>query len=138
MLMIFDSHCVLCSRAVAFILRHERAPTVTFASSTSAEGLAAAAKFGFSAQTLDKTVIVVDGEQVFTHSDAVKRLAQHLKAPWPQLAWLGGLLPRVIRDPAYSFVANRRYRLFGRRETCFVPPPNDRHRFLNGSTPDGS
>jgi predicted DCC family thiol-disulfide oxidoreductase YuxK len=129
--MIFDGECVLCSGAVRFVLRHERRPTVRFASVQSEAGQALAARHGLSIADLDQTFALVTDEGAMPRSDGVIRLAQELEAPWRWLALLR-FVPRPLRDAAYSLFARHRYRLFGRRDTCFVPEPKDRHRFLDG------
>ena len=36
-----------------------------------------------------------------------------------------------LRDMVYSFIANNRYRWFGKNDACFVPTPEIRARFLS-------
>ena len=68
-------------------------------------------------------------------SNAAIRLARYLRWPWRLLgaAWI---VPRPIRDHAYDWVARNRYRWFGRRDTCLVPTPALRSRFLDAATDD--
>lgn len=129
-IVVFDTDCLLCSGMVAFVLAHERAPTFRFAGAWSDEGLALAARHGFSRDDLDRTFLVVDGERVLTRSQAALAIAGHLRAPW---RWLGGglaLVPRLWRDAAYDAVARRRRRWFGTRRDCTIVPPGERHRFI--------
>lgn len=128
-IMLFDGDCVLCSGTVQFVLRHECGATIRFATTQSVVGRELAERNGISAADLDATFVLVEGGQVWRRSDAAIRVARHLAAPWRWLAVLG-LVPRSLRDLAYSAIARRRYRLFGRRETCFLPEPRQRHRFL--------
>lgn len=128
-IMVFDTNCVLCSGAVAFILAHEHDRTLRFAGAWSPEGAALAARHGFTATDLNDTFLVLTGDRALTRSDAAMAVAGHLRAPW---RWLGILraLPRPVRDAAYSFVARRRYRWFGRRADCTVVPAAERGRFI--------
>jgi predicted DCC family thiol-disulfide oxidoreductase YuxK len=130
---IFDTKCVLCSGVVAFILAHERDDTLHFIGAWSEEGLALAARHGFSQADLDKTYIVVENGTVLTRSDAGPAIVAHLRAPW---RWLGAfrMLPKAIRDSAYSIVAAHRYRWFGQRENCTIVPMGQRHRFTGVGT----
>jgi len=41
-----------------------------------------------------------------------------------------GFLPTVALDLIYDLVARNRYRVFGRSETCLVPAPQFRDRFV--------
>ena len=133
--MIFDGDCVLCSGTVQFVLRHERDETMSFATTQSAAGRELAERNGVSVADLDLTFVLVEDGQVWRRSDAAVRVARHLATPWRWLAVLR-LVPRPLRDLAYSAIARRRYRLFGRREACFLPAPSQRRRFLPDRPPD--
>jgi len=126
-LMVFDGVCVLCSSAVRFIVTHERNPDYTFTPVQSPLGQQVLAALG---QPLDgnDSVVVIDGERWYLKSDAVARLALCLKAPW---RWYAAtrFLPRVLRDWAYDRLAQNRYSIFGRTETCMVPDAALRKRF---------
>ena len=41
------------------------------------------------------------------------------------------LVPKFLRDPVYRFIGNHRYSWFGKRETCRLPTPEERARFLD-------
>jgi len=41
------------------------------------------------------------------------------------------LIPGRVRDWGYRVVARHRYRIFGRHESCLLPAPRERHRFLD-------
>ena len=127
--MIFDGECVLCSHTVQFVLRHERDEAIRFATTQSAAGREVAERNGISVVDLDLTFVLVEDGKAWVRSDAALRVARHLRAPWNWLALLR-VFPRPLRDLAYSAVARRRYRLFGRRDTCFMPTPSQRHRFI--------
>jgi predicted DCC family thiol-disulfide oxidoreductase YuxK len=43
---------------------------------------------------------------------------------------IGYLIPRFIRDGLYRFIANNRYRWFGKQSQCRVPSPELKDRFL--------
>src|SRR5262249_43771593 len=119
---IFDTDCVLCSGMVAFVLKHERDHVLHFVGAWSPEGLAAAARHGFSKADLEGTFLVIRDGTALTRSGAGLEILDHLSAPW---RWLTSLriIPEPLRDGLYSFVARRRYRWFGRRENCTVVPP---------------
>ena len=127
--MIFDGVCVLCSGGVRFVLRHERDADLVFATTQSATGQTLAAHHGISVEELDLTFVLVDGDRAYVRSDAALHVAGHLKAPWRWLAALR-IVPRPIRDAVYSYVARRRYRLFGKYDACMIPTAGQRHRFV--------
>lgn len=134
--MIFDGECVLCSHTVQFVLRHERDEVIRFATTQSAAGREIAERNGISVADLDLTFVLVEDGRAWARSDAALRVARHLRAPWNWLAVLR-FVPRALRDLAYSAIARHRYRLFGRRDTCFMPAPSERHRFIQDRSAPG-
>ena len=76
------------------------------------------------------SIILVEGDVVYQRSTAVLHIARQLKGIWPLLAILL-IVPRVIRDGVYRFVAKNRYRWFGKREQCRIPTPDLQERFLD-------
>jgi predicted DCC family thiol-disulfide oxidoreductase YuxK len=76
----------------------------------------------------DSVVLVEDG-RIFNRSAAALRIARRLRFPWP-LAYAVIAVPRPLRDFVYDAIARRRYRWFGRRESCMIPSPALRDRFL--------
>jgi predicted DCC family thiol-disulfide oxidoreductase YuxK len=122
---VFDGVCNLCNRAVDFVVRHDRDGVFLLAANQSD---AAARLLGDQASDLD-TIVLVDGDAVHTRSDAVLRIAGRLPWPW-RAAVAGVVVPRPLRDALYRLVARRRYRWFGRRDTCRLPSPEEAERFL--------
>ena len=125
---VFDTRCVLCSRWVLFLLRHEADDRLRFIGAWSPTGLSLAARYGLGEQDLQRTYLVVRDGAGLTRSDAGLALVEHLKPPWRWLRLLR-IVPRPIRDAAYDLVARNRYRWFGTADTCLVPGPDTRHRF---------
>lgn len=125
---IFDTRCILCSRWVSFLLRHEADTRLHFVGAWSPTGLALAAQYGFGLQDLHKSYLVVVDGKALIRSDAGLALLGHMAAPWRSLRLLR-IVPRRVRDSFYDFVARNRYRWFGIMEKCFVPGPELRHRF---------
>jgi predicted DCC family thiol-disulfide oxidoreductase YuxK len=75
------------------------------------------------------TIVLVAGGHRYERSDAALHIALGLRAPWP-LAFGAILIPRGARDAVYRWIARNRYRWFGRTDTCALPPPGLRERFL--------
>lgn len=69
-------------------------------------------------------------EQVFVRSAAALRVARYLGGPW-YLALAAYVIPRSIRDFLYDQFAKRRYRWFGKYDSCLLPAPEVRERFLD-------
>ena len=124
--LLFDGVCNLCNGVVQFVLTHDSKSAVHFASQQSAYGQRAMLERGLAGI---EGVVLIDGERVYTHSDAALRLLSYLPAP---LNWVSNLrvIPKALREVVYRFVARNRYRLFGKRQACMMPRPEWKARFL--------
>jgi predicted DCC family thiol-disulfide oxidoreductase YuxK len=124
----FDGVCNLCSAFVQFILANELSTTLRFASLQSPLAQQVLPGLGVDPANLDSVVFVVEGV-AYQKSDAALRVARWLKAPWrfgAALLWV----PRVLRDLGYDLVASNRYRLWGKKDACWLPTPEFKARFL--------
>jgi predicted DCC family thiol-disulfide oxidoreductase YuxK len=125
---VFDARCVLCSAHAQFVLKRDRAGLFRLASMQGEAGAAIYRRFGIDPANPD-TLIVVTGNEVLRDSDAILAVWRRLGWPW-RAAGVFAIAPRALRDPLYRWVARHRYRIFGRRETCWVPTPAQRERVL--------
>lgn len=128
-LILYDGVCGLCNRLVQFVLKHDREQIFRFAALQGSTAEAILRRFGENPQALD-TMYVVTGERLLARSDAAMLIAQQLGGAWRALAAMFRVLPKGIREWTYNQVARRRYRLFGRYETCPLPDARVRERFL--------
>jgi predicted DCC family thiol-disulfide oxidoreductase YuxK len=69
-------------------------------------------------------------ERVFVRSDAALHVVSCIGGLW-RVALVAYIIPRVVRDFLYDQFAKRRYRWFGRYETCLLPTAETRSRFLD-------
>jgi predicted DCC family thiol-disulfide oxidoreductase YuxK len=133
--LLYDGVCGLCNRLVQFILRRDRAGVFRFASLQSALAARILARHGRDARDLDSVYVLLNydtpGEALFARSDAVHVVFTQLGGMWRASAIILKLLPHALCDFAYDAIARRRYRIFGRSETCTLPAPEDRARFLD-------
>lgn len=129
MIVVFDGQCLLCNGWVQFLLRHDRAQRIRFASVQSAVGQQLLARAGLQVEGL-QTLLVIDGERSWQHTAAILRVLHALGWPW-RLAWVGWLVPAPLRDVLYRWVARNRYRIWGRSATCMLPAPEHAARFLD-------
>jgi predicted DCC family thiol-disulfide oxidoreductase YuxK len=124
---LFDGVCNLCNRSVQTILRHDRQARFRFASLQSPVGERLRDELGID-RKVDSVLLVEDGRW-YKESDAALRIARGLGGAW-KLLGIFRLIPRPLRDAAYRLIARNRYRWFGKRETCWLPTPELRGRFL--------
>jgi Uncharacterized protein conserved in bacteria len=127
---VFDGVCLLCSRWVRFLLKHDRAARCRFASMQSDSGRALLLAHELDPDSPLSFLLVEDGRG-YTDSDAIARVLRGLdRRRWRWLSDAMLLVPRWLRDPLYRFVGRHRYRIFGQSRSCFVPTPEQRERFM--------
>ncbi|HEX8657858.1 MAG TPA: thiol-disulfide oxidoreductase DCC family protein [Hymenobacter sp.] len=129
---LFDGVCNLCNGFVQFVIRHDPQGRFRFAAlqSEAAQSLLSAHGLTPAAQAAEpESVLLLKDGRLYSHSTAVLHIARTLGGGW-QLARVGWVLPRSWRDALYRLVARNRYRWFGRRESCMLPTPALKARFL--------
>ncbi|KQT59799.1 hypothetical protein ASG52_20160 [Methylobacterium sp. Leaf456] len=127
-IILFDAECVLCSANARFILERDRAAVFRLASMQSELGQSLYRRHGMDPND-PVSLLVVEGERMRRDSDAVLFIYEGLGFPW-RFAGLLRIVPAALRDPMYRLVARNRYRLFGKRDTCWIAPPQFRDRIL--------
>lgn len=127
-ILLFDGVCNLCNGAVNFIIDHDRDARFRFASLQSEAGEALLAEHGLSGLGVS-TMVLIEGNVALVRSRGVLRVAA-LLGGWFRLASVLSWLPTSLLDRAYGVLAARRYAWFGRNDTCRLPTPELRSRFL--------
>jgi len=127
-IIVFDAECLLCSANAQFVLDHDQRGRFLLASMQGEAGSALYRRFGIDPANPD-TLIVVEGDRARRDSDAILAIWAGLGWPWRAGA-IFRLVPRLLRDSVYRWVARNRYRLFGRRDACWLPDPAFRDRLL--------
>jgi len=124
----FDGLCNLCNGAVQFVIKRDTKNLFQFASLQSEYATEALAKFNLEPQHGD-SIVLLENDKVYQRSTAALRVARRLKGLWPMLyAFI--IVPRFIRDAIYNYIAKNRYKWFGKKESCWVPTPELKEKFL--------
>jgi predicted DCC family thiol-disulfide oxidoreductase YuxK len=127
-IIIFDGLCVLCSTSAAFVLRHDKAGVFRLLAAQSPLGVALYSHYDLDQQNYQTMILVADGVAFF-QSEAAIRIAKGLGLPW-SLAVVFRVVPLVLRDRCYAWVARNRLKWFGQRDTCYLSDSRYADRFL--------
>ncbi len=129
--MLFDGVCNLCNATVNFIIDRDPGHHFRFASLQSDAGKELLRAHGVTPQESGDpdSILLVQGDRVLERSTAALHIARGLAGGW-KLLYLFIVVPRFVRDVVYRFIARHRYRWFGKSDTCRVPTPELRARFL--------
>ena len=116
-MILFDGVCHLCNGFVQFVLRRDPSEVFDFAPLQSDF-----ARRRFGTISMNSIALLEDGRAFYAH-DAVLRILSRLTPPWPWWSRIAAMLPRWLLAWGYRLVAKYRYRLFGKYESCALPPP---------------
>lgn len=124
----FDGVCNFCNASVNFIIEHDKKNIFKFCSiqSDKAKELLNLPEIYFSSPD---TFILLDENKTYKQSTAALKVAKHLSFPW-QLFYVFILIPPFIRNFFYILFARHRYKLFGKSNTCRIPTPSEKQKFL--------
>ena len=126
-IILFDGVCNLCNGAVNFIIDRDQEGIFNFASLQSEFGQEVLAHYQLPTDDYDSFIFLKKGK-LLTRSSAALEVAKMLKG-W---SWLYGfvIVPRFIRDAVYKLIANNRYKMFGKQDSCRLPTPELKSRFI--------
>ena len=127
-IVVFDAECILCAANAQFILKHDHRRRFLLASMQGNYGSALYRKYGIDPAN-PETLIIVQHNKLLRNSDAVLAIYASLGWPWKMVA-AAKVLPKFLRDPVYLFIARNRYRIFEKRDTCWLPQPEFQDRML--------
>ena len=122
----FDGVCGLCNAWVDFILKRDRAGIFSFAP---LQGNYAKEMEPEASENLNTMIYLVSGQRYY-RTGAILRILRDLGGIW-YLAWVFWFVPFFIRDFFYGLIARNRYRIFGKKENCRIPTPEEKVRFLD-------
>lgn len=128
-ILLYDGVCNICNASVQFVLSHEKNKEIFFISLQSELGVSLLSKLGLPNDYTD-SLVFIENSEAYTHSDAALHIARYLKFPYSWIS-IGIFLPKFMRNAVYNFIAKNRYKWFGKNESCMLPNPKIKYRFLD-------
>ncbi|UOF88860.1 DCC1-like thiol-disulfide oxidoreductase family protein [Fodinisporobacter ferrooxydans] len=126
-IILFDGMCNFCNHSVSFIIRHDSHDRYRFAPLQSNTGQDYLEKFAIQKDV--NSIVLIEGERWYVESTAALRICRDLDGLWKAFYPLL-FIPKAIRDFCYRWFANKRYILFGKRDSCMVPTKKIKEKFL--------
>lgn len=128
-LVLFDGICNLCNASVNYIIKHDKNDVFRFVPLQSKVGRDLVEKHHIDTVKTDSIILYSEKKRVFYKSSAALRIASHLG--FPRNFWVIFLIiPPVVRNWVYDYIAKNRYKWYGKREHCMVPSPELKSKFL--------
>lgn len=129
-IVLFDGVCNLCNGFVQTIIKHDKKDIYRFASLQSDYGQQVQKYLGLNYDHIKSVVLYEPGVAYFHKSEAALRIIRSFGGAY-SLIWIFRIFPNFISNAVYDFVALNRYRWFGKKDSCMIPTPELKAKFLD-------
>lgn len=127
-IILFDGVCNLCNSSVQKVIKNDSKNIFKFASLQSHFGQRFLNENQLNSEEFD-SIILIDGDQFYTSSDAALRIGKELKGIYKISSFLLWI-PKFIRDGVYRIISKNRYRWFGKQNSCWIPTKELQDKFI--------
>ncbi len=127
-IILFDGVCNLCNSSVNFIIDRDKKNIFKFAALQSEKGQKFLNKFGMDQNDFDSVVLVVENK-FYSKSSAALKIVKEFPFLWKAL-YIFIIIPAPLRNFFYDLVAKNRYNWFGKKDSCRMPSPELKNKFL--------
>jgi len=127
-IILFDDVCNLCNSSVNFVIKRDAKNLFKFAALQSDIGASLIEKYGIDSSKTD-SIILIDKNKAYIKSTAALRVAKYLNKGYP-LLYVFMIVPKFIRNWVYDIVARNRYKWYGKKDSCMIPTPELKEKFL--------
>jgi len=116
---LFDSKCNLCSKSVKKVMKLDKNKIFKFISNNSDYGKELINEFNLNSMTTETIILFTSEKEFLIKSDAAISIITRLNIIFKVFNILL-VIPKVIRDKVYDYVAKNRYKWFGENDSCEI------------------
>ena len=127
-IILFDGVCNLCNSSINFVIKRDSANLYKFTALQEAPGIGLLKQYGINTLDTDSIILIGNGK-AYTKSSAALRVAKGLSGVWPVLYGFI-IIPKWIRNAVYDYIAKNRYKWYGKKDSCMIPTPELKNKFL--------
>ena len=128
-IILFDGVCNLCDSSVQFVIKHDKKDVFRFVPLQSELGQKICIHIGISTSTIDSTILYEPEKGYYYKSAVAFKILKDISGIHKCLL-VFSILPKSILDKIYDWVAKNRYKWFGKKESCMIPTPELKAKFL--------
>jgi predicted DCC family thiol-disulfide oxidoreductase YuxK len=127
-IILFDGVCNLCNGAINFIIARDPKNRYKFAALESEVGQKLLATHEINPDEID-SIVLIRNNNAYVKAGAAIRIAQYMSGGWP-IFYAFRIIPGFLSNVIYDFIAKNRYRWFGKKDSCMIPTPELKSKFL--------
>ena len=128
-LILFDGVCNLCNASVLYVIKHDKNNRFMFAPLQGDAGNKIIEQFDIDTSKTDSILLYSNEKGLSTKSTAALKIAKHLGFPRHMMV-VFFIVPPFIRNWVYDYIAKNRYKWYGKKESCMIPTPELKSKFL--------
>ncbi len=128
-IIVFDGICNFCNGAINFIIKRDKEDIFRFVSLQSNLGRQISNKISVNQQEIESIILFDPEKGYFTKSEAAFKIANHLGIGYKLLS-VFKIIPLKLRNKIYDFVAQNRYKWFGKTDACSIPDVYSQEKFI--------
>ena len=125
---LFDGVCNLCNSTVQRVIKNDKNDVFRFTALQSAVGMVMVTELGIDTAETD-SIILIEGDSYSVKSTAALKIAKELSSGYPLLYGFI-IIPTAVRNWVYDFIAKNRYKWYGKQDSCMIPTPEMKKKFL--------
>ena len=129
-LILFDGVCNLCNDSVLKVIKYDKKNSFVFTALQSETGKKVTNYLNIDIAKIDSIILYEPGISYDIKSTAALKVMKNFGGIW-QITQIGFIFPESLRNHIYDFVAKNRYKWFGKKESCMIPTPELKAKFLN-------
>ena len=129
-IILFDGVCNLCDSSVQFIIKHDKKDVFRFVALQSDLGIEICNYIGVDRTKIDSIILYNPGVAYYYKSSAVLEICEELGGVYSLVSFFK-ILPEKMRNYIYDYIAKNRYKWYGKKESCMIPTPELKAKFLN-------
>lgn len=128
-IILFDGVCNLCNSAVQFVIQHDKKDVFRFVALQSELGQEILKHIGVNPLNIDSIILYEPGIAYYYKSQAAIQISKNLGGFW-NFATIFRIVPTIISNFIYDYIAKNRYKWYGKKESCMIPTPELKAKFL--------
>ena len=127
-IILFDGVCNLCDTSVQLIIKHDEKDIFRFVALQSELGQQILNHIGVDTKSIDSILLYEPGIAYYYKAEAIMKISKNMNSWYPILSYFSFLGKSA--NFIYDFVAKNRYKWYGKKESCMIPTPELKSKFL--------
>nr|WP_130733967.1 DCC1-like thiol-disulfide oxidoreductase family protein [Flavobacterium sp. J27] len=128
-IILFDGVCNLCESSVQFIIKRDKKDLFRFVAIQSELGQQIIKHIGIDTSKTDSIILYIPEKAYYYKAEAALQISKRLKGVYAILGYLS-FIPNPIKNTVYDYIAKNRYKWYGKKESCMIPTPELKAKFL--------